>query len=329
MPKVSVIIPVYNCEKYIAQTLDSVFSQSLQDFEVIVVNDGSTDRTEEVLSKYRQRITHLQNDHRGPASSRNRGLDVARGSHIAFLDADDLWHPAKLEKQLAFAEKHPEYGIITTDAANFDETGILDVSTAAFHKFIPSGDVLEHLLFDNWIGTSCAMIRRACFEKVGGFDEERFVWGEDWIMWMRVAAEYPVYFIDEVLVQYRMHSQGYSRANLEKHYRDLLYDLDKLERTVPRLAARPDLVREAKYRLSVKSGWDDLQGLQLEGAKDKLRRAVNYKPYDAPAMLLLGLAHFPPRLLSGLKSMLKAGRRSLPPWKQKDRAASAANCPER
>lgn len=322
MPKVSVIIPVYNGEKYISQTLESVFSQSFQDFEVIVINDGSTDRTDEILSAYGQRIVYLLNNHGGPASSRNRGLDVARGSHIAFLDADDLWHPAKLEKQVAFAEAHPEYGIVTTDAANFDETGVTAASTAAAHKFIPSGDVLEHLLFDNWVGTSCAMVRRACFEKVGGFDEERFVWGEDWIMWMRVAAEYPVYFLDEVLVQYRMHPQGYSRANLDKHYEDLLYDLDKLERTIPRLSARPDLVREAKYRLSMRSGWDDLQGLQLEGARSKLRRGVSCKPYSAAAIFLFGLAHLPLPILRGLKGVLKAGRSKLSAWQQNGRSSA-------
>ena len=167
--------------------------------------------------------------------------------------SDYLWHPEKLEKQVACAEARPGYGIITTDAAVFDGTGILATSSKA-GKYIPSGFVLEHLLFDNWIGTSCAMVRRACFEKVGKFDEERFVWGEDWIMWMRIAAEYPVYFLDEVLVQYRVHPQGYSRANLEKHFQDLLYDLDKLERSIstlcpPGTAARSQIPPLSARRL--------------------------------------------------------------------------------
>ncbi|MBZ5700350.1 MAG: glycosyltransferase family 2 protein [Acidobacteriia bacterium] len=308
MPKVSVIIPVYNGGKYIAATLETVFAQTFRDFEVIVINDGSSDGTEQVLSPYRGRIVYLLNDHGGPALSRNRGLDAASGTHIAFLDADDLWHPEKLEKQVACAEAHPEYGIITTDAAVFDGTGILATSSKA-GKHIPSGFVLEHLLFDNWIGTSCAMVRRECFEKVGKFDEERFVWGEDWIMWMRIAAHYPVYFLDEVLVQYRVHPQGYSRANLEKHFQDLLYDLDKLERFIPKLSARPELVREARFRLCLRSGWDDLQSLEVDRARDKLRRAVRYKPQSVKAWALLGSACVPPAILRAVKYTLKSARR--------------------
>ena len=99
-PAVSIIIPVYNAEKYLAETLQSVLAQTFRDFEIILVDDGSTDGTSEIIDKFSDRAICLKNDHRGPASSRNLGLEAAQGSLIAFLDADDLWLPTKLEKQV-------------------------------------------------------------------------------------------------------------------------------------------------------------------------------------------------------------------------------------
>jgi glycosyltransferase involved in cell wall biosynthesis len=308
MPKVSVIIPVYNGERYIAATLETVFEQTFRDFEVIVVDDGSTDGTEAILRHYGSKIVYLKNDHGGPASSRNLGISVARGDFIAFLDADDLWLPTKLERQVAFAALHPDFGIITTDAATFDHTGVTEASAAA-HKYIPSGHVLNELLFDNWIGTSCAMVRRECFEKVGPFDQEAFVRGEDWVMWMRIAAIYPVYFLNEVLIHYRVHSQNYSRADLEKQFRDLFINFDKVERAIPQLAARPDLMRKARFLVCLRRGTRDLQTLVLEGARNKLRMALHYRPWSVRAWLLLGTAHLPLRVLGAARKTIRAARR--------------------
>lgn len=326
MPTVSVIIPVYNGEKYISQTLDSVFAQTFQDFEVIVVDDGSTDGTEAALRPYAGRIILLKNDHGGPAASRNLGINAARGDLVAFLDADDLWLPTKLENQVAFATAHPEYGIITTDAATFDETGVTEYSAAAC-KHIPSGYVLKDLLFDNWIGTSCAMVRRECFTKVGTFDQDAFVRGEDWVMWMRIAAVYPVYFLDDVLIHYRVHSQSYSRANLEKQFRDLFVNFDKVERLVPQLS--PALLREARFKVCLRRGSEDLRNMELERARSKLRMALRYRRWHAKTLILLGIACLPPGVVRVLKSMAKRLRRATPLEKEAGRLPASVNCPER
>lgn len=326
MPQVSVIIPVYNGEKYIAQALDSVFAQTFRDFEIIVIDDGSTDRTESILRQYGDKIVYLKNDHGGPASSRNLGISVARGDFIAFLDADDIWLPTKLERQVAFAALHPDFGIITTDAATFDHTGITEASAAA-HKYIPSGHVLKELLFDNWIGTSCAMVRHECFKSVGTFDQEAFVRGEDWVMWMRIAALYPVYFLNEVLIHYRVHSQSYSRADLEKQFRDLFINFEKVERLIPQLP--PDLLREARFRVCLRRGAEDLRNLDSQRARGKLRMALQYKPWHAKSFVLLSLAYLPPRLLGLLKGAGKGTMRMLLPKKQAGQPGSSANCLER
>src|SRR5207249_6145271 len=203
--------------------------------------------TSEIIEKFSDRAICLKNDHRGPASSRNLGLQAARGSFIAFLDADDLWLPTKLEKQVAVMRAHPEYGLITCDASMFCDSGVIATSSKA-RQPIATGHVLRQLLCSNWVGTSCAMVPRKCLARVGAFDEEMFNGGEDWMLWLKIAAEYPVYFLDEPLVQYRVHANSFSRVTADKHFEDLLYNLEKLEKTVSAIAARPALMREAKYR---------------------------------------------------------------------------------
>ena len=307
MPQVSVIMPVYNAERYIEETLEGVFAQTFQDFELIVVNDGSTDGTEQRLAKYRDRITYLVQERRGPSAARNRALQIVRGSLIAFLDADDLWLPTKLEKQVAFAQSHPEYGIITTDTLWFDENGVTRPSAKSLYP-IKNGYVLKELLFDNWIGASAAMVRRECFDWGITYDEEPGVFGEDWLVWMQIAAHYPVYFIDEVLAKHRVHRHSFSHQNAEAQFRNLFRNLEKLQKTIPQLAARPELVRAAAFRIAWRRGWYDLRRLEIRSARDKFWRALGYKPFRPKVWALLAATYTPLVVLRGLKQVVKALR---------------------
>jgi glycosyltransferase involved in cell wall biosynthesis len=311
MPRVSVIVPVYNGQEYIAATLETAFAQTFQDFEVIVIDDGSTDRTEASLERFRDKITLLKNTHKGPASSRNLGLEASRGSLIAFLDSDDFWLPEKLERQVSIAGSHPEYGIITTDMAKFNAAGIIQPSCAALGPPIPSGYVLERLLFDNWIGTSCAMVRRECFEKVGKFADDSVALGkDDWNMWMRIAAQYPVYYLDKVLVHYRVHPQSFSDQDPEKVLAGWLAQLDWFEESIPQLRVQHELMQEARFRFCWRIAWDVLRALDPEGARDKLRRALRYCPYSAKAWSALAITHLPMPVLRFLKSTARAARQN-------------------
>lgn len=312
MPRVSVIIPVYNGQEFIAATLRSVFEQTFLDFEVIVVDDGSTDRTEGILEKFQDKIILLKNNHKGPASSRNLGLEASRGSLVAFLDSDDLWLRHKLERQVSIADSHPEYGIITTDIAKFDSTGITVPSCSALRPPIPSGYVLEKLIFDNWIATSGAMVRRECFEKVGKFSTDTIALGrDDWNMWVRIAADYPVYYIDEVLVHYRVHPESFSHQNQENILAGWLAQLDWFEATIPQLRARHKLMQEVRFQFCWGMGWDNFRSLDLEPARRKLRQALRYSPSSAKAWTALGSSYLPVGMLRLLKSTAKAARRTL------------------
>lgn len=304
---VSVVVPAFNAEEYIGEALESVFAQTFKDFEVIVVNDGSTDGTERVVQGHRRSLIYLREQRSGPYFCRNRALEVSRGALIALLDADDVWMPRKLERQVEFCQAHPEYGIVTTDVEWFNESGVTKRSLKSVYP-IANGLVMEKLLLDNWITNSAVMVRRECFDKVGYFDEEPGIYGADWMMWVRIAAHYPVYFIDEILVRHRKYPASYSSAKPEAQFQNLFKNLEKLRRAVPQLAARPGLIREASYRICVSRGVADLVALELRRAREKLRRAIQNKPYSLKAWSALGASYLPALVLHTIKRSLRCLR---------------------
>lgn len=308
MPEVSVIIPVYNGEKFIKEALDSVFAQTFHDFEIIVVNDGSTDSTERSLSKYMGQITYVVQMNQGQSVSRRRGLQESTGNFVAFLDADDIWIPRKLERQVGFALAHPEYGIVTTDVASFEDQQTVLSSLKQWHQ-IPDGYVLENLLFDNWIPPSAALVRRECFDRVTTFDVPPPCFGEDWMMWMEIAAHYPIHFVDEVLVCRRLHPESVSSQADEVQFRCLLRNLEIMEERIPQFRAQPALIREAAFRICFRRGLGDLQAIRVLAARDKLRRAIGYRPYSVEAWMLFAGTFVPAPALHGLKRGVKTFRR--------------------
>ena len=185
----SVIIPVYNAEAYIEQTLDSVFAQSCRDFEVIVVDDGSTDRTADRVKAFSHQpaLRYVHQTNAGPAAARNTGLALAEGQFIAFLDSDDLWRPQKLEAHLERLQNAPKMGI----SFNWFEV-LYDRPDGQHHVpwFAPPArptlqwaDFLER----NWTGTSSTVVVRAeCLKGGLGFDA-RFRTGEDYQLWLTIA----------------------------------------------------------------------------------------------------------------------------------------------
>ena len=126
-------------------------------------------------------------------------------------------------------------------------------------------------------------------------------------MWLKIAAEYPVYFLDEPLVQYRVHAKSYSRLTADKHFEDLLYNLEKLEKE-PSFGSRLHLTREAKYRLCCRAAWEDMQHLRCPRARQRYWQAVNFKRHGLKAWLLLTIAHLPSGLLKGIKHTLRTAR---------------------
>jgi glycosyltransferase involved in cell wall biosynthesis len=209
MPKVSIIIPAYNAMTYLPETVDSVLKQTYNDFEVIVVNDSSTDETEQWVSQIADsRVKLISQENQGAAGARNNGIGHAQGEYIAFLDADDLWEPTKIEKQVHSLDSNPEVGLVYTWVACIDEKG---KSKGKMWKNDIEGNVWEKLIEHNIVECgSVAMVRRCCFKTLGMFDQNiRFA--EDWEMWIRVATSYTFAVIKKPLVYYRDHRNNKSK----------------------------------------------------------------------------------------------------------------------
>lgn len=300
MPAVTVIIPAHNDGAFIEQALESVLGQTFQDFDIIVVNDGSTDDTEQRLAKYRDKITYIYQECSGPSAARNCAVRAARSPLLAFLDADDQWMPTKLEKQVHFAEANPAFGIVTTDVEWFNERGIINSSLKSIYP-ISSGFVVEKLIFHNWVSTSAAMVRRECFGRAGWFDEGRGVYGEDWMMWIQIAAQYPVQFLDEVLTRRRARSDSFGQRNAEAQFQNLFRNLQKLQSSIPQLADRPELFREAAYRICLERGKQDLRLLNALPARSKLKQAVGYYPLRSRPWIFWLATYLPTGFLNFLK----------------------------
>lgn len=197
MPQVSVIIPTYNRgETLLADAVESVLDQSFDDFELIVVDDGSTDGTAELLKCWSERIHTIRTKRRGVASARNSGAAAACGRWLAFLDSDDRWLPEKLELQLAAHREHSEFRFSHTDEMWMREGRRVNPLKKHAKR---GGRIFEYCLPMCRISPSAAMIDREFFLDLGGFDES-FRVCEDYELWLRVTARVPVLYLDRPLV---------------------------------------------------------------------------------------------------------------------------------
>lgn len=206
MNRVSIVIPVYNGEKYIQETLESVLGQTYADREVIVVDDGSTDGTLEILSTYGDKLRVFRQENRGAAAARNKGIQEATGKWVAFVDADDVWLPEKLEKQLAACGDYV-WSHTTSLFSGGVNNGKRDCDFTP--KF--SGAVLEKLVKGNFITTSTVVVERKVLLALGGFDVSlRSI--QDWDLWVRIASENDLGYLGEELTIYRVHPASASRS---------------------------------------------------------------------------------------------------------------------
>jgi glycosyltransferase involved in cell wall biosynthesis len=208
-PTVSIIIPSYNREKLITKAIDSVVAQTYQNTEIVVVDDGSTDRTRDVVMAYGRDIVYVFQKNKGIAGARNTGMRRCTGDYIAFLDSDDYWKPAKLARQLQLFRDHPEYGMVASQCASVQSDG----SFREKNRPGISGWVLQNLFNKNFIRTSAAVITRTCMNRVGLFDETLRE-GEEYDYWLRIAAQFPIGFINESLAVYVDNPHGVSTDSL-------------------------------------------------------------------------------------------------------------------
>lgn len=209
MPKVSVVIAAYNMANYLPLSLDSALAQDYPDFEVIVLDDGSTDNTRDVVASYGDRVRYHWQPNQGVAVAYSNLLLLAAGDYIHHLDADDILLPGALKRLAAILDDHAEVGLAYGMAPIIDATGRVYSRRKAPRAFerlgvIHPGAAFKELLRGCHITTSTVMLRKSVLETVAPFQPQA-VPGEDWDMWMRVAAEYALAYTTEPIAQYRIH----------------------------------------------------------------------------------------------------------------------------
>ncbi len=274
MPTVSVIIHTFNNEKFIAETVESVLKQTYNDYEIIVVDDGSEDGTRNALLPYMQDIRYHYKENGGIASAKNAGISLCNAEFVAFLDHDDLWVPDKLKIQMEHFNNNPQVGLVYAKYTSFRDGKELRTKPEKGY----SGWIFKELLSKSFIQTSTVMVKRECLDAVGPYDES-FTLGDEYDMFLRVAKRFQCSFVDKELTRYRIHDRNASKDDLlfnkenlrvfKKVYKGYT-DLDEKEKKILRK-------RIAMYSIKVAKGLYS-QG-QLEESKKYQKEALEYLPF--------------------------------------------------
>lgn len=225
-PQVSAVIPLYNAASYVGAAIESVLAQTYPIQEIIVIDDGSTDDPQAALAPYEDKLRYVRIENSGAAHARNLGVSLARSPLIAFLDADDVWVPQKIEKQVA-RFKALNCALVYCGRHHIDAEG---TALAPFDQCeFPQGAILEKLIEVNHISsTSLVLLRKDVFDALGGFNESELLKvSEDFELWCRIAARHPIGAVAEPLIQYRLH-EGNSSASTVNSYRGKIAALEFL-----------------------------------------------------------------------------------------------------
>lgn len=229
---VSIIIPVKNCQQYIQEAINSILNQNYLNIEIIVIDDGSEDYDYFKLEKIDPRIKVYQLSGMGVSYARNYGMSLAKGEYIAFLDADDVWFPGKLNAQIRYFEKHPKVGCVFGGFKKWspnDDGGyplaedlMEDCTSVEECETERSGWIYTRLLTGLLVGMNTAVIQRKVFERLGGFDESMRI-GEDYLFWLKVSRSYEMHALNAKVALYRIHgSSAMNRLDLVNHQARLL-----------------------------------------------------------------------------------------------------------
>jgi len=215
MPKVSIIIPTYNREEFIKGTIDSVLNQTYKDFEIIVVDDGSTDNTKSYLEKYNSKIKLIEQKNSERAVARNNGVKHSSGEYIAFVDSDDIWKEDKLKIQVEVLDNYKDVILTYGTCLRINKNG-KTIKPAKRQREGYSGNVFDKLLLRNFVVSATPVLRHAIFNQTKGF-KTKYVPYEDWEFWIRLSKLGKFYFIKDPLAFYRLHeTQSVQLVKAEK-----------------------------------------------------------------------------------------------------------------
>jgi glycosyltransferase involved in cell wall biosynthesis len=290
-PLVSVIIPVFNGERYLAAALDSVLAQTYPNLEILVVDDGSSDRSVAIARGYGDRVQVFTRPNGGPAAARNSGLAHAKGAYVSFLDSDDLWLPEKTAKQVACLEAHPEWGVCYGKWDVMEGGDGVDPAKWTPAGF-PEGWIFESLLLhQGFMSINTVMVRRTCFEEVGTFNESLQT-AEDTNMFLRLARHFQFGFLPESLARYRINEAGITKQSDVK--RGTFSSLDHIASLYPELdPARSALMRRAYSIRYVMRATGALNREEGPEARRNALQAIRYEPLRWKPWLIIAFSWVP------------------------------------
>jgi glycosyltransferase involved in cell wall biosynthesis len=274
-PLVSVIIPTYNHAHYLCQAVDSVLDQDFDNYEIIVVDDGSQDNTKQVVEDYGSKVRYIYQHNQGLASARNTGIRAAKGDLIALLDADDLYETNYLSTltSILAANTHAQ----AVHCASRFVDGNNNPLPQLAGRIVPPENLYHDLLMVNFLQPLCMMAYRRCYEELDYFDKS-FPGVEDWDMWLRMASKYTIISVGKVLARYRVVEKSMS-TNVEIMLKNRLAVLEKnLNKGISNVESMTEDELEAYSRAYLKAAIESMQGLNQKKAFEYLCTAFYFCP---------------------------------------------------
>lgn len=292
LPLVSVIIPAYNAKDFILETLESVINQTYQQLEILVIDDGSTDSTASIVQAYGHGIKLLQKMNGGPAEARNHGLKKATGQFIAFLDADDIWLPEKIESDLDFFAKNSTTDLLCSGCIRFDEKGNESLKSYAHSE--PTQLSYELLWEKNSITTSTVVCKKTCFKEAGYFDESlQIQGGEDYDLWLRIANFCNITHLNSHNTLYRVRTSGHNRSNIVRTFEALLHLYRKHGEIAKKNGILDSQVFEKKSELYKSCGFTLFNNNEFLMSKKYLLKYSKHYKFDVKVWAYIVATHFP------------------------------------
>ena len=257
MPKFSVIIPCFNHASFVGESIEAVLSQSINDLELIVIDDCSRDDSKSVIQRYVSsncRVHAIYHERNlGISRSRDDAIRIAQGEYLAFCDADDVWLPMKLARQLELLEKYPEHDVTYCDAKIIDEHGIETGERFSDEFPVPgagSGRIFQKLCQRNFVNIQTAVLRRECISEGGYFDDgEGIKLVDDWWFWLRISYHHSFIYSDEVLAKYRVHPKSTGHIKRQAYKLNRVKVLHRILKNYPAIPAK--LKAEIYYHMGV------------------------------------------------------------------------------
>jgi glycosyltransferase involved in cell wall biosynthesis len=277
-PLVTIIVPAYNMADLTVRTVESILKQTYESIEIIVVDDGSSDDTQERMGLFGDKITYIRKENGGACSARNEGIQKSHGKYIGCLDCDDLYAENKVELSVEFLEKHTDCGAVHTGYYLVDgDDNILREKTHRLAQKV-RGWIAPYLIQENFIGNPTVFFRRECVEKVGMFNESLFP-PADWDMWLRIAEQYKFGYIDKPLSQYRVISQR-CFGDLERSRKEWGFVLDEFFKRNPSVHNRVKAKAYANFHLSMAESYlvkDNVSRMKEEYILSLKANCFNFK----------------------------------------------------